>query len=151
MRAILTVVIVITGAWIAVMLFLKAMALLLRRQTEKAAHAALYAESILRITDNASYLGAHFPGPNLPPRTNGVLALTDTRLFFLPWFPRKAITLPRDSISSVKTRSSFGNRTFKIPALILCVKGVGEPDGEMAWLVHEPEGWKEDIKRLIGN
>lgn len=143
------ILIVILGVWISVMLGLKGMAILLRRQTVKAAQVALHNETVLRITDNASYLGARFPGPNLPPRTSGVLALTESRLFFLPWFPRKTITLPKKSISSVKTHTSIGNLTYNIPALVLKVKGVGDPDGEMAWLVHEPEEWKKEIDSII--
>ena len=149
MSLIFTIVITATGIWIAVMLALKGMAFLLRKQTGKATLAALHAEKILKLTDKASYLGAHFPGPNLPPRTSGVLALTETRLFFLPWFPRRAITLPRNFISFVKASPNFGEKFFNIPALILTVRGVGDPDGEMGWLVHDPEGWEREIKEVI--
>ena len=144
-----TIVIIIPGVWITVMLSLKGMAFLLRRQTEKAAQTVLHAEAILRITDNASYLGADFSGPNLPPRTSGVLALTAERLYFLPWFPRKSISLPRGTVSEVLTRPSFKNLGYNIPALVLRVKGVGDPEGEMGWLVHDPEGWERDIKEML--
>ena len=143
------VVSIIIVVWISIMLGLKGLAILLRRQTVKAAQAALHAETILRITDNASYLGARFPGPNLPPRTSGVLALTESRLFFLPWFPRKTIILPKNTISTVRTQTAFGNRAYNIPALVMKVKGVGDPDGEIAWLVHEPGEWKEEIDHII--
>ena len=149
MGPVLTIVITVAGIWIAVMLALKGVAFLLRKQTGRAARAALYTEVILRFTDNASYLGAHFPGPNLPPRTSGVLALTETRLFFLPWFPRRAITLPRNFISVVKASILFGGRSYNIPALILTVRGVDDPDGEMGWLVHDAEGWEREIKEVI--
>ena len=144
-----TIIIIIPGVWITVMLSLKGMAFLLRRQTEKAAQTVLHAEAILRITDNASYLGADFSGPNLPPRTSGVLALTAERLYFLPWFPRKSISLPRGTVSEVLTRPSFKNLGYNIPALVLRVKGVGDPEGEMGWLVHDPEGWERDIKEML--
>jgi hypothetical protein len=143
-------VIVILGVWIVLMLGLKSFAALLRRQTEKSARNAIHPEKILKVADNVSYLGAQFPGPNLPPRTSGVLALTESRLFFLPWYPRKAITLPRHTISSVKTSSSFDGRAYNISALVFTVKGVGDPEkSKMAWLVHDPEGWKREIGEVF--
>jgi hypothetical protein len=137
--------------WVVLIAALKGMALLLRKQTTRAALAALQNEAILKQTDNASYLGAHFPGPNLPPRTSGFLALTESRLFFLPWFPRRSITLPRPSISSVESVPSFGNNSFNIPVLVITVRGVGDPDGEMGWLVHDAEGWEREIKKVVGS
>jgi hypothetical protein len=143
-------VILILVAWIVLMLGLKSFAALLRRQTEKATRNAIHPEKILRIVDNASYLGAQFPGPNLPPRTSGVLALTESRLFFLPWYPRKSITLPRNSIDSVKSSSSFDGKTYSIPALVFTVEGVGVPGArEIAWLVQDPEGWKGEIESIL--
>jgi len=149
MGPVFTIVITVAGIWIAVMMALKGVVFLLRKQTGKAARTALHTEVIRKFTDNSNYLGAHFPGPNLPPRTSGVLVLTETRLFFLPWFPRRAITLPRDFILSVKASLLFGDKSYNIPALILTVRGVGDPDGEMAWLVHDPEGWEREINQLI--
>lgn len=149
MNTILLIAIIAACTWIALMAGLKSFAVLLRRQTEKAALNAIHPEKVLRNTDNASYLGAGFPGPNLPPRTSGVLILTANRLFFLPWFPRKSITLPRNTIRTVRCSPSFNGLTYSIEVLVLSVKGVGDPNGEMAWLVHDPEGWKREIKSIL--
>ncbi|UCG39581.1 MAG: hypothetical protein JSV00_04995 [bacterium] len=143
------VAIVVVGGWITLMVGIKGLVILLRRGTIKAARKALHSERIVRITDNASYMGADFPGPNLPPRTSGVLALTDSKLFFLPWFPRKAITLPRGTIASVSTRDSFGDMSYAIPALTFRIRGGSETLGEMAWLVHQPHEWEREIKAML--
>lgn len=149
MNTVLLIIVIIACAWIALMIGLKSFVALLRRQTEKAALNAIHPEEVLRITDNASYLGAGFPGPNLPLRTSGALILTAGRLFFLPWFPRKSITLPRNTIRTVKRSPSFNGQTYSIDVLVLSVKGVGNPDGEMAWLVHDPEVWEKEIKSIL--
>lgn len=147
-----TFLIIIAGfaaGWVLLIFGLKGMAVLLRRSAVKATRAALADENILRITDNVSFMGADFPGPNLPRRTSGVLAVTDTRLFFLPWFPRRAITLPRDTIAGVSLLDHYGERAYNIPVLSLKVKGVGDPHGNIAWLTHEPEEWEREIRSLI--
>jgi len=140
---------VIAGGWILLILVLKGMAAFLRKGALKTVRAALAGEDILKISDNASYLGADFPGPNLPPRTSGVLAVTATRLLFLPWFPRRAITLPGDTIVAVSLKDHYEEMAFNIPVLLLKVKGVGDPDGSMVWLAHDPEEWQREINRVI--
>ena len=140
---------VLAAGWVLVIFVLKGMAALLRKRAVKSAKAALAGEEILRMTDNASFLGADFPGPNFPPRTSGTLAVTSTRLFFLAWFPQHAITLPRDTIKGVTLEDQFGERAYNIPALVLKIKGVGDPHGKMAWLTHDAEEWRDKIKSII--
>ncbi len=138
------------GGWVLLMLGLKGMAALLRKSAVRATKAALHGMDILMMTDNASFLGADFPGPNLPPGTSGVLAITGDRLFFLPWFPRRAITLPGDSVAGVSLKDHFGKKAYNIPALQVKVKGVGDPHGKMAWLTHDGDAWEREIRKLIG-
>ena len=133
------------------MLGLKGMAALLRKSAVKATKTALAGENILMMTDNVSFLGADFPGPNLPLRTSGVLAVTDSRIIFLPWFPRRAITLPRDTIAEVNLQDHYGEMAYNIPVLSVKVRGVGDPHGNMVWLTHEPEEWEREIKKMIGD
>ena len=149
MKTLLIIVAALAGCWVLLILGLKGMAALLRKSTVKATKAALAGEDILRISDNVSFLGADFPGPNLPPRTSGVLAVTSTRLVFLPWFPRRAITLPRDTISKVSLKDNFGEMAYNIPVLLLRIKGVGDPHGNMAWLAHDPEEWRKEIASIL--
>ncbi len=151
MKTLLIIIAVAAGSWIILILGLKGMAALMRKSAVKATVKALADENILKITDNVSFLGADFPGPNLPPRTSGVLAVTTTRLFFLPWFPRRTIILPRDTIAGVSLRDHYAEKAYNIPILSLQVKGVGDPLGNMAWLTHEPEEWERVIKKVIGN
>jgi hypothetical protein len=149
MNTFLIVVGVLAVGWVLLIVGLKGMAALLRKSAVKATKAALAGEDILRITDNVSFLGADFPGPNLPARTSGVLAVTPTRLFFLPWFPRRAITLPGETIAGVSLRDHFGQMAYNIPILSLKIKGVGDPHGNMAWLTHEPEEWEREIGSIL--
>jgi hypothetical protein len=150
MNTLLIIIAVAAGGWVLLIFGLKGMAAIMRKGTVKATMNALAGENILKMTDNVSFLGANFPGPNLPPRTSGVLAVTDTRLIFLPWFPRRAITLPRDTIAEVSLVDHYGEMAYNIPVLLLKVKGVGDPHGKMAWLTHDPEEWKKVIRSMIG-
>ena len=151
MNTLLIIIAALAAGWVLFIFGLKGLAALLRKSATKATMKALAGENILKMTDNVSFLGADFPGPNLPPRTSGVLAITGTRLFFLPWFPRRAITLPRDTIAEVSLRDHYGEMAYNIPVLLLRVKGVGDPDGSMAWLTHEPKEWEREIRKVIGN
>ena len=150
MNTFIVVIAVIAAAWIAIMLGLKLMAKVLKKGAVKAVEATLAGETVRMTTDNASYLGFDFPGANLPPRTSGVLAVTDTKVFFLPWFPRKAITLPRDTIANVSLKGSFREMTHSIPLLTIKVKGMGNPHGTITWLVHDPTQWEREIKSILG-
>jgi hypothetical protein len=149
MNTFLIIAVVAVGGWVLFIFCLKGMAALLRKSATKATKKALAGENIRKMTDNVSFLGADFPGPNLPPRTSGVLAVTGTRLFFLPWFPRRAITLPSDTIADVSLRDHYGEMAYNIPVLLLKVKGVGDPHGSMAWLIHEPKEWEKEIKSIL--
>ena len=150
MSRLFLVALAIPVVWIGIMLLLKGYAAYLRRSTLKAARQALAQEKILRITDNASFLGADFPGPNLPPRTSGVLAVTDRSVYFLPWFPRKSVTIPHAWVRSVRTEKSFGSLSFAIPVLVIGVRDVKDPEGLVGWLVKEPWEWREEIGKLVG-
>ena len=149
MNTLLIIIAVAAGGWVLLIFALKGMAFLIRKSTVKATKNALAGENILRMTDNASFLGADFPGPNLPPRTSGVLAVTDSRIIFLPWFPRRAITLPLDTIAEVSLKDHHGDMAYNIPVLVLKVKGVGDPHGNMVWLTHEPEEWERVIRSIL--
>jgi hypothetical protein len=149
MKTALIILAVILGGWFLFIFGLRGIAFLLRRSTAKAVMAALANETILKLTENASYLGADFPGPNLPPRTSGALAVTGTKVLFLPWFPRRSITLPGHTIAGVSLRDQYGNKAYNIPVLVLNIKGVGDPHGSMAWLTHEPEEWEREINSIL--
>ena len=151
MKTFLLVIAIAAGGWVLLILCLKGLAVLLRKSTAKAIKTALTGEKSLKMTDNVSFLGADFPGPNLPSRTSGVLAVTDKRVMFLPWFPRRAITLPRDTIAEVSLRDHHNEMTYNIPIIVLSIKGVGDPLGSMAWLAHEPEEWEREIRSILQN
>ncbi len=147
MNTFLIIIAVAAGGWVLLIFALKGMAALLRKSAVKATRNALAGENILKMTANVSFLGADFSGPNLPPRTSGVLAVSDSRVIFLPWFPRRAITLPRDTIVEVSLKDRYGDMAYNIPVLSLKIKGVGN----MVWLTHEPVEWERVIKKVIGD
>ena len=149
MNTLLIIIAALAAGWVLFIFGLKGLAALLRKSATKATMKALAGENIIRMTDNVSFLGADFPGPNLPPRTSGVLAITGSRLFFLPWFPRRAITLPRDTIAGVSLRDHYGELAYNIPVLLVKIKGVGDPHGNMAWLTHEPKEWESEIRSIL--
>ena len=131
------------------MLGLKGMAAFWKWGALRDANKFLADEKILKITNNASYLGADFPGPNLPPRTSGVLAITDRQIYFLPWFPRKRIALPFKWVKGVKLQLSYGEVATAIPGLVIRVRDLKDPEGTIAWLVHEPHEWEQIINAVL--
>lgn len=152
MKTLIIIVVVAVGGWFLLMFAVKGFARLFKKGAMKETQKALAGETIIITTDNASYLGADFPGPNLPPRTSGVLALTENKLFFMPWFPRKAITLPLKWINSVKTQDKYGEHAFTIPCLVIKVRDLKEgSEGKIAWLVHEPEEWRVAVESVLRN
>ncbi len=151
MNIFLIIAAVAVGGWIILILLLKGIAAFLKKSALKAARKLLVNEKILKITDNASFLGADFPGPNLPPRTSGVLAVTDRKIFFLPWFPRKPISLPYEWVNGVGLQASFGKLGFSVPCMVVRVKDLKDPEGSIAWLVHEPKEWEKTIGSRVNN
>ena len=149
MNKILLGLIIIIGGWLVLMLFLKGLAWMWKRGARTAANKALASEKILRITSDASFLGVDFPGPNLPPRTSGVLAVTDERLYFMPWFPRKSLSFPIHYIKEVQLKASYGNFSTKVPFLVFIIKDLKDPYGTIAWMVHDPREWVDAINNLI--
>ncbi|HDL54262.1 MAG TPA: hypothetical protein ENH32_09850 [Proteobacteria bacterium] len=139
------------GGWFVFILLIKGFAALLKKSALEATLKLLSGEEILRITDNASFLGADFPGPNLPPRTSGVLAVTDRKIFFLPWFPRKSISLPYEWVNGVRLQASFDDMASSIPCVVVRVKELKDPEGSIAWLVHEPRKWEKAIERRVNS
>jgi len=151
MNTLLLILIIAAGGWLLLMVVLKGLAAYLRKNTLKDVQKILADEKILHIADNTSFLGADFPGPNLPPRTSGVLAVTDRQIYFLPWFPRKKISLPWQWIIGARLESSYGSAAASIPCLVIRVRDLKDPEGTIAWLVHEPTEWLKVINSQIKN
>lgn len=149
MDTILIILAAAAGVWLLLMLGLKGIAAYLRKNTLKDVRNVLSEERILHIADNTSYLGADFPGPNLPPRTSGVLAVTEGQIYFLPWFPRKKISIPWKWVIGASLENSFGSVATSIPCLVIRVRDLKDPEGKIAWLVHEPREWMNIINSQI--
>jgi hypothetical protein len=149
MNKILLGLIVIIVGWTLIMLSLKGLTWMWKRGARTAANKALAGEKILRITSDASFLGADFPGPNLPPRTSGVLAVTDKRIYFMPWFPRKSLSLPHDWIKEVQLKASYGNFSTSVPCMVFTGGYTKDPSGTIAWMVHDPREWIDAINSAL--
>lgn len=150
MNRLLTIIALAAAGWVVLMLLLKGAAAVLRRSALKAAMRALDGEEVILMSDNSSFMGADFPGPNLPPRTNGVLAVTPARLFFLPWFPRKSIVLPAQWILGAEAATTFKDLSYRLPFLSVRVRDLGDPEGRIAWAVHDLEKWVEAVGSMSG-
>ncbi len=149
MNKILLGLIVIIGGWLVLMLFLKGLAWMWKRGARTAANKALAGEKILRITSDASFLGADFPGPNLPPRTSGVLAVTDKQVYFMPWFPRKSLSLPHAWIKEVQLKASYGNFSTSVSCMVFTGGYSKDPNGTIAWMVHDPRKWVDAVNSAL--
>jgi hypothetical protein len=149
MNTVLIILVIAAVGWLVLIVGLKGFASFLRKGALKTVEDVLAGEKIHLIVDNASYLGADFPGPNLPPRTSGVLAITDRQIYFLPWFPRKKISLPWQWIKGAKLESSYGSVATSVPCLVIRVRDLKDPEGTIAWLVHEPREWQNIINSQI--
>lgn len=80
-------------------------------------------------------------------RGNGVLSLTDRRLHFLMWLPRRELSIPIRAISAVDTPQSFLGKTMFRPLLQIDFENeAGELDAA-AWLVRDLHAWRNAIEQ----
>ncbi len=79
-------------------------------------------------------------------RGNGVLTLTDRRLHFLMWLPRREVSIDLLSIRGLETPKSFLGKSKLSPLLqVNFTSERGEKDAA-AWLVDDLDGWTEALR-----
>lgn len=75
-------------------------------------------------------------------RGNGVLTLTDRRLHFLMWLPRRELSIPRERIVNVEIPKSFmGKSIFRDLLQVNFINEDGEADAA-AWAARDPLEWQ---------
>jgi len=106
----------------------------------------LLGERIVLRNGSANLFGVHSRGMGQV-RGNGVLSLTDSRLHFLMWLPRRELSIPIRAIEGIETPESFLGKTMFRPLLQVNFENeAGEPDAA-AWLVRDLRAWRDAIER----
>ncbi len=126
-----------------------AMMLLKRVQLNRLAevHDALAGEEVIDVAQAANFFGQRSRGLKQV-RGNGVLALTTSKLYFLMWAPRRELVIPHRQICDVDIVDSFLQKTKFQPLLKVVFRPLGAVEGAddaAAWLVSDPERWREQI------
>lgn len=109
------------------------------------ADAALEGENVLMKSMQASCFGVTSEARN-EVRGDGILALTDERLAFFMFSPKKTISIPREKITGVGTPASFLGKTLISPLLEVRFENeAGEDDSAGFWM-KEVLTWKSALE-----
>jgi hypothetical protein len=120
----------------------------LERQRAQEVLARFAGREILGLNSNALFFGQASKGVGQL-RGNGVLVLTPARLFFEMWAPRRELSIPVASITSVSTpRSHLGRTSFR-PLLEVKHKDEQGRGDSSAWLIQNVETWHAALERLV--
>ncbi len=111
----------------------------LTRFSAQAAGQALYTvrhEALLDTRQGANFFGQHSVGMT-GIRGNGILLLTDQRLYFLMWLPRKEVSIPLQNITNVEATRTFLGKTKGYKLLkVTFLNEAGEEDAA-AWAIKD--------------
>ena len=83
-------------------------------------------------------------------RGNGVLVLTEEKLYFEMWVkPKTIIEIPSKSIKKIDIVKSHVHKSKLKPLLkVIFINGIGEHDS-VAWMVNNLEEWRNTLEKLI--
>ncbi|MHA2390332.1 MAG: hypothetical protein ACXAEX_00040 [Promethearchaeota archaeon] len=82
-------------------------------------------------------------------RGNGVLILTDEKLYFGMWKPQKELFIPIKSIIEISTPKSHMHRSILRPLLKIIFKNENGDSDSAAWYVRHLDRWIELLNGLI--
>jgi len=117
----------------------------LGRSRAAEADALLVGEEIVLREPAANLFGLRSRGMGQV-RGNGVLTLTDRRLHFLMWLPKREVSIELLSIRGVETPTSFLGKSKFTPLLqVDYTTERGEQDAA-AWLVRDLEAWTAELR-----
>ncbi|MEX2619395.1 MAG: hypothetical protein WD250_04170 [Egibacteraceae bacterium] len=74
-------------------------------------------------------------------RGNGTLVLTDDRLVFLMWMPRRELVIPLAAVEAVDTTRSHLGKTMGRDLLRVCWRDPRGGEDAIAWLLDDLGGW----------
>jgi hypothetical protein len=108
--------------------------------------------SIIRQSVGANFFGRSSGGLGQI-RGNGVLLLTADELYFLMFAPRKELSVPLDSVTSVTTPRSHLGKSVGMRLLRVDFRSETGEDAA-AWALRDVDGWTAALRRsqsqLIG-
>lgn len=105
-------------------------------------------ENIILLSPSANFFGQQSQG-HKQIRGNGVLALTNDKLYFEMWKPKKKLQISLSSIGGIETpKSHLGKSKFK-PLLKIIFKNEKNDPDSAAWLVGDLPKWKRTIEKVI--
>jgi len=108
-----------------------------------------YQDENILITDEMSNFFGQESFSVWKVRGNGVLLLTDEKLFFEMWKPKKEVQIPIKSITKISNPKSHMHKTALQPLLKVWFKNESGEEDSAAWWVHELDKWNNVLNRLI--
>jgi len=106
---------------------------------------ALEGENVLMKSVQASCFGVLSESKNQV-RGDGILALTDKRLVFFMFSPKKTTSIPLDRITTVGTPASFLGKTLVSPLLEVRFKDDAGEDDSVGFWMKEVLSWKAALE-----
>ncbi len=119
---------------------------ILRRETMSRANAISKKFPNARlIVPSANFYGQESKG-KMQMRGNGILALTDTELYFEQLVPRREYRIPLSAVQGIETPSSYLGKTNFRPLLKVVFQNDAGQTDSMGWLVPDVEGARQAIE-----
>jgi hypothetical protein len=117
----------------------------LRRRTCEHIRRKFAGKLIVRESIGANFFGRSSLGMGQI-RGNGVLVLTPGELYFMMFAPRREVTIPLSSITSLSTPHSHLGKTVVMKLLRVDFESESGEDAA-AWAVRDPGQWVADLRR----
>jgi len=138
------VLIAIAGAVVLVGVLRAVLRNLGRRRIAEADELLAGEETVLR-EPSANLFGVRSQGMGQV-RGNGVLTLTNRRLHFLMWLPRRELSIELLSIRAIETPTSFLGKSRFTPLLQVNFTTERGEQNAAAWQVADLEAWTEALR-----
>jgi len=108
-------------------------------------------QNVLGAFGSANFFGLESKGVKQV-RGNGVLVLTEDKLYYEMWVkPKTIIEIPIKSIKKIDIVNSHLHKSkFKPLLKVIFINRLGEVDS-VAWMVKNITEWKETLENLIQN
>ena len=103
---------------------------------------------IILATSHVNFFGQESLGSKQT-RGNGYLILTENVLYFMMLIPKREIVISMQAVTGSELTSWHIGKSKSRPLLkVVFTNGEGKRDSG-AWLIRDPNKWKEEIEELI--
>lgn len=143
----MTVAAIVGAAVVTVVALVLAVRAVARRR-EAEADEALMGERILLRDPSANLMGVESAGMGQV-RGSGVLSLTEHRLHFLMWLPRREVVIPLSRVTGIETPERFMGKTKGTPLLQVSFTGQDGREDAAAWAVRKLPAWRDRLEELL--